>query len=755
MTSTQDNRPSIIKALAALNLLHEHGERIEIRTLVPRPGEVDAPGPSLVGTNFIELATFAKEQSERGRNVFHTIHPIIPEAQLSHAGDEHIQQLRHLILDLDPTRFDAEGNPYKRQSMPATDVELASSLEMSEGICDFFQSTFGVKPTLTRHGNGGCVYVPIQLPTEDSILIKELLAVLNEKFKTVHAHIDGSMFNPSRICRLPGTINRKGEATAERPHRMAAILREGNRDRLLTVDDIRGMLPEKIQVTPARPPMFATRTASNGIDGRVWIEGFLEHHGILNHGEEKYSGSGKKFESRWVLNTAVEDYCPNQDNHSTGNNDSVQAIFLLAGDGGFGFKCHHGGCVDIHWREFRDYHDALAEADGRGKFRTEVPEDGKPEMVIAAGNLNQNIIASENVLSGTHSLNYYQRGSSLVKPVQRGKRAVESLSRADESVVVQPVSTHVLIRDVNAHLQCVRQYANAKAPGGFTTSAASCTTEIAAHLLDRVKMGEANYRSLYTVTTSPVMLPDFSILDRPGWRDGVLFVGGGPDYPIVPENPTQADAIAALQKFESVFAGFPFVGEETEPALKTASYAVLLSGILSLVARPALKTVPLFAVNAVAPGTGKTEAICAAVVSALGYKPTTISYHGPEEFSKALVPALMEADRAINIDNVSIPIAGDMFCSVLTSEEHRARRLGESKHIRLTNKAVFWASGNNLAIQGDLTRRAMMVNLDANCERPEARRFDFNPTERAKKLHPELVIAALTALRAYVLAGKP
>lgn len=68
---------------------------------------------------------------------------------------------------------------------------------------------------------------------------------------------------------------------------------------------------------------------------------------------------------------------------------------------------------------------------------------------------------------------------------------------------------------------------------------------------------------------------------------------------------------------------------------------------------------------------------------------------------------------------------------------------------------MFFATGNNLAIQGDLTRRALLISLDADCERPEKRQFDFEPINVARKLHPELAVAGLTALRAYVLAGKP
>lgn len=192
-----------------------------------------------------------------------------------------------------------------------------------------------------------------------------------------------------------------------------------------------------------------------------------------------------------------------------------------------------------------------------------------------------------------------------------------------------------------------------------------------------------------------------------------------------------------LRQFDEVYRNFPFVKEGEEEWWQTTGYAGLLAGILSLVARPAIPTVPMVTANATTRGSGKTKSIEAAVVAALGHKPTVVSFHNEDEFAKSLVPLLREGDRATLIDNVSIPLSGDMLCSVLTSEEHRARILGQSEQVRLINRSVFFATGNNLAIQGDLTRRAIQIQLDPDCEHPERRRFDFDPVLRAAELHPE------------------
>jgi putative DNA primase/helicase len=65
------------------------------------------------------------------------------------------------------------------------------------------------------------------------------------------------------------------------------------------------------------------------------------------------------------------------------------------------------------------------------------------------------------------------------------------------------------------------------------------------------------------------------------------------------------------------------------------------------------------------------------------------------------------------------------------------------------------ASGNNLKLASDLTRRTLMINLAARCESPELRRFDktFVAICNEDRLH--IVKSILTILKAWHVAGKP
>ena len=65
-----------------------------------------------------------------------------------------------------------------------------------------------------------------------------------------------------------------------------------------------------------------------------------------------------------------------------------------------------------------------------------------------------------------------------------------------------------------------------------------------------------------------------------------------------------------------------------------------------------------------------------------------------------------------------------------------------------------FATGNNLVIADDLTRRTLRCALDAKCERPELRKFEGSIMETTRANRASLVTAALTVLRAWHVAGE-
>ena len=112
-------------------------------------------------------------------------------------------------------------------------------------------------------------------------------------------------------------------------------------------------------------------------------------------------------------------------------------------------------------------------------------------------------------------------------------------------------------------------------------------------------------------------------------------------------------------------------------------------------------------------------------------------------------------DPVILIDNVTGDLEGNTLCTALTQETIQARVLGLSEVVRLSTRSLVLATGNNLRLKGDLTRRAVVCRLDAKMANPEERRFDFDPVAEVRQSRASLVVDALTVLRAFIDAGKP
>jgi hypothetical protein len=131
---------------------------------------------------------------------------------------------------------------------------------------------------------------------------------------------------------------------------------------------------------------------------------------------------------------------------------------------------------------------------------------------------------------------------------------------------------------------------------------------------------------------------------------------------------------------------------------------------------------------------------------------------GEEELRKRITAHALAGDRAVLFDNVARPLGGAALDAVLTATTWSDRILGRSENARDLPLTTLWlATGNNLEFRGDLIRRVLHLRLDAEQERPEERTGFRHPVLlrwlRAER--PRLVIAGLTVLRAYTLAGRP
>jgi hypothetical protein len=212
-----------------LRLFIEPGQVTELRALhVPqRYGRPVTMAGFYDGAHLLEMAEEALRLTETARGVYFVLNPLVPDIRArcqyrtqpaesgSLAADQHVIRRRWLPVDVDPVRL---------AGISATDAEKAEARKLIQALCQHLRALEWPEPVAADSGNGYHALYPIDLATTDSGTVERCLAALADRFDTSTAKVDRSLFNPARIIKCPGTIAKKGDATADRPHRRSGII---------------------------------------------------------------------------------------------------------------------------------------------------------------------------------------------------------------------------------------------------------------------------------------------------------------------------------------------------------------------------------------------------------------------------------------------------------------------------------------------------------------------------------------------------
>jgi hypothetical protein len=368
--------------------------------------------------------------------------------------------------------------------------------------------------------------------------------------------------------------------------------------------------------------------------------------------------------------------------------------------------------------------------------------DGRIVITLWPGFIPQIVDAAEQALM-REDIGIYQRFDALVRVVRLVVGVdEEGVGRDSGALILKPVTVPWLKEQF-------ARVARWEKPGkkGATVRANPPSDAATAYL---ARVGEWKLRFLQGITQSPTLRADGTVLQEPGYDpvSGLLYDPGRIAFPEVADAPSREDARAALDILYAPFRDFCFADE--------ADRSVALAAVLTALVRAMFPSAPLFAIDAPTAGTGKSLLTETIAIIVTGHKPAMMSQgKSDEENEKRLVSVLMAGDQVIVIDNCDRPIEGDFLCSMLSQEMVQPRILGKSETRRLPTRCLVLATGNNLVLSGDVTRRALVCRLDAGVERPDQRQFRFDPREEALARRPQLVAAGLTILRAYIAAGHP
>ena len=375
----------------------------------------------------------------------------------------------------------------------------------------------------------------------------------------------------------------------------------------------------------------------------------------------------------------------------------------------------------------------------------------RPIVKVVGGDLVEVINQAERYFV-TADGTLFQRGDFIVRPAPMIIEIADG--RQVTGLRLVTVRHHHLIERFTAVVDFVRFDARSK-----EWVSINCPTQVAQAYLERI--GQWRLPHLTGLTTCPTLRPDGSILDSPGYDHltGIYFDPRGVAFPPIPQRPTREDGMAALADLKLLIHEFPFVPDNaSSPDQGSGSRSVVLSLFLTAIVRKSLRAAPLHAFSASDAGSGKTKLVNLASIIATGHEaPAMNPGANEEEFEKRLACHLLAGDAVINVDNCERPISSEKLCSVLTERSTSIRILGNNEHSpKVVNTALITINGNNLAVVGDLTRRAIRCDLNPGVERPELREFSTeDPVVTAKRERPRLVAAALAVLRAHHVNGRP
>ena len=261
----------------------------------------------------------------------------------------------------------------------------------------------------------------------------------------------------------------------------------------------------------------------------------------------------------------------------------------------------------------------------------------------------------------------------------------------------------------------------------------------------------SNIRSPRSVISSPTFLSDGRILSDAGYDEhSGLLLTKSMDLDI-PDCPRLEDAKAAVETILDVVCDFPFSRDEHR--------ASWLAYLLTAFSRHAFfGPCPLFLIDANLAGSGKSKLADIVSIIATGRDaPRLANSEEDDECRKKITSLVMKGDLLAIIDNISGQFGCASLDSALTGTVWHDRVLGGNETITLPLLIVWAATGNNVTIGADTTRRVSHIRLTTKLENPEQRSgFRYpNVLQHVADCRVELVRAALTILRAFHIAGRP
>jgi hypothetical protein len=251
--------------------------------------------------------------------------------------DTDVVRRKTVLIDFDPVRT---------TGVNASEAEFELAHKKAQTVFKYLREQGFNDPVIAVSGNGWHLqYFIKDCPNNDdnTETIKRFLQSLSNMYSDDKVDIDEKVFNAGRICKLYGTMAKKGANIPERPWRMSKLVYVPKN---IKAND--AALFQKIaDLLPKEEPKPIQRNTRICYREQFDLESWLNSHSIEYR--KKQDGTSTKYEIKT---------CPWHETHSS-NNPFSSAVFQDA-EGKITYTCAHSHCKDKQWKDFRLFYEPNA-----------------------------------------------------------------------------------------------------------------------------------------------------------------------------------------------------------------------------------------------------------------------------------------------------------------------------------------------------------------------------------------------------------
>ncbi len=328
----------------AVRLLAAPGGVVEIRAIAEdgtHSGYFDDPRLLAASAELLDLSTV--------HGIYVTLNELNPAllARRSNRVKMHLSRKDSTTADADIIRrrwFPVDIDPVRPGGVSSTDEEHEKALEKAEHVAGWLKDQGFPEPIRADSGNGAHLLYRIDLANDEISrdLVQRCLAALAERFNDSTCTIDTAVSNAARIWKLYGTVSRKGDATADRPHRRSRIISVPEETGIVSIPLLKKLAAQGKEQKPPEGRSPKTKIYEDSL-APLDLDAWLREHGIRVSTVKSWKG-GRLF--------PLEE-CPFTTAHKDG------AFVIQFENGAVHAGCHHAGCGGgrQRWQELRRMHE--------------------------------------------------------------------------------------------------------------------------------------------------------------------------------------------------------------------------------------------------------------------------------------------------------------------------------------------------------------------------------------------------------------